>query len=124
MSTRAKVALDKAQVLTEATLAAAEKLTVKQADLAAILGVSSSTVSRLAAGKMTLEGDRPVVDSAATFVLVYRSLASILGSNLEHMKAWLTTYNTDLASVPLKLMLRPSGLHQVRGYLDAYRGRC
>ncbi|HEY9101469.1 MbcA/ParS/Xre antitoxin family protein [Chitinimonas sp.] len=114
----------KAEVVTKALVEAARQLEVKQTELATILGVSESSVSRYKAGTLTIDARHHVTDTAATFILIYRSLASILGSNLDHMKAWLKSHNDDLGDVPLTMMLRQAGLHQVRAYLDDYRGRC
>jgi DNA-directed RNA polymerase specialized sigma24 family protein len=111
------------EVLTNALMNAAEQLDFSQAEIAKIVGVSAATVSRMSSGAYLLDANRAEWDSAATLVLVYRSLASILPNNIQEMRAWLHSINDDFGDVPAKLMLKPSGLHQIRSYLDAYRGR-
>ncbi|PHV10069.1 antitoxin Xre/MbcA/ParS toxin-binding domain-containing protein [Chitinimonas sp. BJB300] len=124
MSALEAVKYDPAAVLTEAVVNAAHDLELNQAELADILGISASSASRLCNGGYELSISKPGWDAATTFLLVYRSLGAILGNNLENMRAWLKSYNSDLADTPANLISRQSGLHQVRGYLDAYRGRC
>lgn len=116
--------LDPSEILTAALLKAAKNLDLSQVQLAKILNTSGSTVSRLVNGKTKLETGRSLGDSATVFLLIYRLLGSIVGNNVEQMKAWLRSNNHDLGEVPLSLMEKQAGLYQVRIYLDAYCNRC
>ena len=70
---KAAIALKEPSVLTSATVRAAERLQIKNAALARILGVSDSTVSRMRNKALFLErGDKPF-ELAILFVRLYRS---------------------------------------------------
>ena len=93
-----------AGVLTRAVLAAAERLGVRQAGLARILGA-------------TKEGEL-----ALLFLRVYRSLDAMVGGDDEKARLWLHSENDPLAGIPYERLQTVEGLVDVAGYLDAMRG--
>ena len=114
-------ALKEPSVLTSATVRAAERLQIKNAALARILGVSDSTVSRMRNKALFLErGDKPF-ELAILFVRLYRSLDSIMAGDDAVAADWLRNKNTALNGVPLELIQSVSGLVDVIAYLDARR---
>lgn len=115
--------LDAGAVLAKATLRAADRLAVPQAELARVLGMSPATVSRLAHGHKRLEPASKAFELAALFVRLFRSLDSIVGSNDEAARAWLRSENLSLGGVPLTLIRDLSGLVRTVDYLDAARAR-
>ena len=116
-------AADTAAVLSRATVRAARLLEVAQSDLAAIIGVSGATLSRLANGhKQLLPGSKPW-QLAALFVRLFRSLDAIVGSDDAAARAWLRSDNRALGGVPLTLIRDPAGLVRTVDYLDAARAR-
>jgi hypothetical protein len=118
---RAAIALKEPSVLTSATVRAAERLQIKNAALARILGVSDSTVSRMRNKALFLErGDKPF-ELAILFVRLYRSLDSIMAGDDAVAADWLRNKNTALNGVPLELIQSVSGLVDVIAYLDARR---
>jgi Protein of unknown function (DUF2384) len=118
---KAAVALKEPSVLTSATVRAAERLQIKNAALARILGVSDSTVSRMRNKALFLErGDKPF-ELAILFVRLYRSLDSIMAGDDAVAADWLRNKNTALNGVPLELIQSVSGLVDVIAYLDARR---
>jgi Protein of unknown function (DUF2384) len=118
---KAAIALKEPSVLTSATVRAAERLQIKNAVLARILGVSDSTVSRMRNKALFLErGDKPF-ELAILFVRLYRSLDSIMAGDDAVAADWLRNKNTALNGVPLELIQSVSGLVDVIGYLDARR---
>jgi Antitoxin Xre/MbcA/ParS C-terminal toxin-binding domain/Antitoxin Xre-like helix-turn-helix domain len=115
------IALKEPSVLTSATVRAAERLQIKNAALARILGVSDSTVSRMRNKALFLErGDKPF-ELAILFVRLYRSLDSIMAGDDAVAADWLRNKNTALNGVPLELIQSVSGLVHVIAYLDARR---
>ena len=68
-----------AVVLSKAVARAAERLNVSRSQLAKVLGVSPSTVTRLYAGDYQLEQHRKEWEFALLFVRLFRSLDSIVG---------------------------------------------
>ena len=118
---KAAIALKEPSVLTSATVRAAERLQIKNAALARILGVSDSTVSRMRNKALFLErGDKPF-ELAILFVRLYRSLDSIIAGDDAVAADWLRNNNTALNGIPLELIQSVSGLVDVIAYLDARR---
>jgi transcriptional regulator with XRE-family HTH domain len=116
-------AAEPAAVLSRATVRAARFLAVAQADLAAIIGVSAATLSRLANGQRQLEPGSKPWQLAALFVRLFRSLDAILGSDDAAARAWLRSDNQALGGVPLAMIREPAGLVRTVDYLDAARAR-
>ena len=118
---KAAIALKEPSVLTSATVRAAERLQIKNAALARILGVSDSTVSRMRNKALFLERSDKPFELAILFVRLYRSLDSIMAGDDAVAADWLRNKNTALNGVPLELIQSVSGLVHVIAYLDARR---
>ena len=123
VTARARPGGDAARVLSRATVRAARLLDLAQADLAAVIGVSAATLSRLASGQKMLEPGSKPWQLAALFVRLFRSLDAIVGSDDAAARAWLRSDNQALGGVPLVLMRDPAGLVRTVDYLDAARAR-
>ncbi len=116
-------AAEEGRVLSKAVIRAAGFLGLTQRQLAAILGVSEPTASRLAAGTYVLARTRAKEwELALLFVRLFRSLDAIWGRE-ESARKWLRSPNTALASPPIELLASIQGLVRVVGYLDSARGR-
>src|SRR5688572_25014420 len=114
---------DRGQTLSKATVRAAQLLGLTQSELAPILGLSRSTISRLAAGDVLLLPEQKAWELAALFVRLFRSLDAVVGSNTEQARAWLDSENAGLGAAPRQLIATTEGLVRVVQYLDAARGR-
>ena len=90
---------DAGQVLSGATVRAARFLAVPQAELAAVIGVSGATLSRLANGQKQLESGSKPWQLAALFVRLFRSLDAIVGSDDVAARAWLRSLNSALGGL-------------------------
>lgn len=112
---------DAAAVLSKAVARAAERLNVSRVNLARILGLSPSTVTRLYAGDYLLEQHRKEWEFALLFVRLFRSLDSIVGDENTARK-WLNSENKGLNARPIELISHTEGLVRVVHYLDASRG--
>src|ERR1700738_4200071 len=110
-----------AALLTKAALRAAEQLGMANKSLAAVIGVSEATVSRMRSGAYTWQRGQKSFEFATLFVRLYRSLDAIVGGDQEVAKAWLKNPNTALASAPLTLIQTVPGLMNAIHYLDARR---
>ncbi|RLB44453.1 MAG: transcriptional regulator, XRE family protein [Deltaproteobacteria bacterium] len=123
MSVATSTAPDEASVVSKALLRAAEALGLSSSELAGIIGISESTLSRLRHRKRgpiplgTKEGEL-----ALLFLRVFRSLDALVGGNELHAKAWLRADNHHVGGVPLRRMKKIEGLVDVAEYLDALRG--
>ena len=114
-------AADQAAVLTKATLRAATRLGLTNKFLAAVIGVSEATVSRMSGGGYTLQHGQKSFELAVLFVRLYRSLDAIVGGDDAVAASWLKNRNTVLDAEPLALIQTIPGLMNVIQYLDARR---
>jgi transcriptional regulator with XRE-family HTH domain len=119
--TRSAPAPDRAAVVTKATLKAAAQLGLTNKALAAVIGLSESSVSRMRNGEHPLEPGQKSFDLAVLFVRLYRSLDAIVGGDDAVASAWLKNRNTALDGEPIKLIQTVPGLMNVVHYLDARR---
>jgi transcriptional regulator with XRE-family HTH domain len=108
-------------LITKAVLRAAERLELSNKELARIIGVSESTISRMSAGAHTLSPEQKPFELALLLVRLYRSLDSIVGGDAMVARAWLRADNSALGSAPLEQMLSIAGLVETIAYLDARR---
>jgi transcriptional regulator with XRE-family HTH domain len=111
------------RVLTGAVLRASALLEITQSSLAQILGLSPSTVSRMANGTYTLDDQKKEWELGALFVRLFRSLDAVIGSNDAAARSWLNGENHGLVGRPIDLIQSTEGLVRVVQYLDCARGR-
>jgi hypothetical protein len=111
-----------AAVLTKAVLGVAERLNLKSRDLAAIIGSSEASISRLQRGR-TIDPESKEGELALLLVRLYRSLDALVGGDDAQARAWLHAHNDHLAGAPSGRMTTVQGLVDVVQYLDALRGR-
>jgi len=108
-------------VLTKAAVRAADRLGITARVLAAVIGVSEATVSRMRRGEFALaEGSKPF-ELALLFVRLFRSLDAIAGGDEAVARAWLRAPNTALGATPAEAIRTIPGLVDVLAYLDARR---
>jgi uncharacterized protein (DUF2384 family) len=108
-------------VLTKAALRAAELLGLSHQDLAGVLGVSPSTVSRF--DERPLDPARKEGELAVLFVRLFRSLDALLGGRTDKARQWLSSPNHNLGGVPAERIRTVTGLVDAIEYLDALRGK-
>ena len=106
-------------VLGKAVFRASQALGLSGAELATVIGVSPSSVSRLNDGQYTLSG-KPF-ELAACLVRVFRSLDAIVHGDGKSMMAWMTSKNAHLHAIPKDEIKSAHGLVRVLNYLDANR---
>ena len=113
---------DAAPVVAKAVLAAAQRLGLRDRQLAAIIGSSEASVSRLRSGRgldpATKEGEL-----ALLFIRLYRGLDALVGGDDAAARAWLHATNRHVIGVPATRIMSVEGLVDVVQYLDAMRGR-
>ena len=109
-------------VLAKATLAAAERLGLRNRHVAAIIGSSEASVSRLQNGR-GLEPSTKEGELALMFLRLYRSLDALVGGDDAKARAWLHAPNQHVGGVPSDRIRSVEGLVDVVQYLDAMRGR-
>jgi hypothetical protein len=120
-SQRVRPSADRAAVVTKAVLKAADRLGFTNKALAAIIGVSEATVSRMRAGNHRLQEKQKPFELAVLLVRLYRSLDAIVGGDDTVAGAWLRNRNAVLGTEPLAAIQTVPGLVNVIQYLDARR---
>jgi transcriptional regulator with XRE-family HTH domain len=110
-----------AAVLTKATVRAASLLGLNNAALARVVGVSESTVSRMACGQRSLEPGTKPAELAALLVRLYRSLDALVGNSEQHRQLWMDNYNRAFNAAPRETIETADGLTRVVRYLDGAR---
>ncbi|MBV1705401.1 MAG: DUF2384 domain-containing protein [Hyphomicrobiales bacterium] len=117
----ASVRPDDGVTVTKAVIRAADRLGVNARALAAVIGVSEATVSRMKRGDFTLESRSKPFELGVLFVRLYRSLDAIVGGDDRVSAAWLANPNAALRARPVDMVVTVHGLADVIAYLDARR---
>lgn len=120
---RATSSPDPASVVSKAALRASEALGLRQAELAGILGLSPSSVSRLADGRFdVVPGSKPY-ELALLLIRLFRALSGILGSESDLIRQWMRSPNLALGGAPAELIRSAQGLVLTVAYADSARAR-
>lgn len=112
-----------AQVLSKAAGRAADELGLPNTVLAAILGLSDASVSRLKQGTFTLPSGSKAFELAVLFVRLFRGLYAITGGDAESARSWLRAENLVLRARPVDLIQTVTGLAHTVAYVDSRRAR-
>src|SRR5206468_143139 len=113
---------EQSAVLARATLAATERLGLRNRQLAAIIGSSEASVSRLQNGR-GLDPETKEGELALMFLRLYRSLDALVGGDDAKARDWMRAPNHHVGGVPAERIRTVEGLVDVVQYLDAMRGR-
>mgnify|MGYP001501838301 CR=1 FL=1 len=119
----AAVAAREATILTGAALKAADRLNLSGSTLAAVLGLSPASLTRMRRGQFLLERNATgkAFELAVLFVRLYRSLDAIVGGDMAVAQDWLRNQNTALNGKPIDKIKSIPGLVETIAYLDARR---
>ncbi len=109
-------------VLAAALLAAAERWKLRGRELAAVIGTSEATVSRLRFSR-SLDPASKEGELALLMLRAYRSLDALVGGDDDKARLWLRAENDHLDGIPAERIRTVEGLVDVVQYLDAMRGR-
>jgi hypothetical protein len=130
---------DLAAVLAKAVLRAAQRLGLSNAELAPVVGITESSLSRMGKGAYRLREGTKVWEACVHFVRLFRSLDAFTGGDEAAARAWLRAPNIGLAgldpedyrrpreelarlgTVPLAALRHIEGLLDVVAYLDSRR---
>ena len=116
-------ATEEGRVLTTAVSRVAGCWNLTNDQLAAILGLSPSTASRLRSGGFTLDRATKAFELGQYLVRLFRSLDALMGSDDRASMSWLRAPNLDLEGRPIDLIRSIRGLGAVTSYVDDYRAR-
>ena len=122
MSALAQINPDPAAVLAKAVLNAADQLGLKQAELAAVLGLHRTTISRLKQNP-NLEPKSKQGELALLLIRIARALFALTGGDQEWIKHFMHSPNQVTGGVPARQIESIQGLIQVLQFVDALRGK-
>ena len=111
-----------ALIVAKATMSVAGRLGLRHRHLAAVIGTSEASVSRLGRGRSLAPASKEG-ELALLFLRLYRSLDALVGGDDGKARAWLHAGNTHVGGVPAERIRTVEGLVDVVQYLDAMRGR-
>jgi hypothetical protein len=111
------------EVLARAALKAAACLGLSAKSLAAVLGLSEATLSRMKRRDLALEAGTKPFELAVLFIRMFRSLDSVTGGDEALAHAWLVNFNIALEARPIDKIVTIAGLMDVIAYLDSRRAR-
>jgi len=109
-------------VLAKAVLKASEQLGLKQAELAAVLGMHRTAISRLRQNP-SLNPKSKQGELALLLIRVARALFALTGGDQDWIRHFMRSPNKITGGQPAKQMESIQGLISVLQYVDAIRGK-
>lgn len=109
-------------VLAKAVLRAADQLGLRQADLAGVLGVHRTAISRLKQNPSLDPGSKQG-ELALLLVRMARALFALTGGDTDWMRHFMRTPNQATGGVPAEQITSIQGLVRVLQFVDAIRGK-
>lgn len=114
---------ERRDVLSKAVVRTAGRLDLSGRELAAALGLSPASVSRLMHGDYTLDPRHKSWELATLLVRLVRGLDAITADDERSARAWFDHYNEHLQGVPRECIGSVEGLVDTLAYVDAFRAR-
>ena len=109
-------------VLAKAVLRAAEQLGLKQAELAAVLGMHRTAISRLKT-TASLDPDSKQGELALLLLRLARALFALRGGDQEWIRHFMRTPNKITGGIPAAQIETIQGMTTVLQFVDAIRGK-
>jgi len=109
-------------VLAKAVLNASNELTLNQTELAAVLGVHRTAISRLKQ-KLSLDPVSKQGELALLLVRVARALSALTGGDSDWIRHFMRSPNKITGGVPAEQVQSIQGLMSVLQFVDATRGK-
>lgn len=109
-------------VLSKAVLNASEQLGLKQAELAAVLGIHRTGVSRLKTNG-TLDPNSKEGELALLLIRMARALYALTGGDKDWILHFMQSQNKVTGGIPREQIGSIEGLIRVLQFVDAIRGK-
>jgi transcriptional regulator with XRE-family HTH domain len=122
MTALEQVKPDPDTVLAKAVLSAADQLGLKQAELASVLGIHRTAVSRLKQS-LSLDPHSKQGELALLLVRMARALFALTGGDKDWIHHFMRTPNKLTGGIPVKQIETIQGLMEVLQFVDAIRGK-
>lgn len=123
LATRCAEQPDRRAVLSKATIRAADRLGLTGRELAAALGLSPATITRLHRGEYLLDPGQKSWELATLVVRLARGLDTLSADDDRAARAWFDHHNEHLQGVPRARIATVQGLVETMTYVDAFRAR-
>ncbi|MBX9694540.1 MAG: MbcA/ParS/Xre antitoxin family protein [Cyanobacteria bacterium] len=108
-------------LVSKALLNAARRLEMTNIELAQVVGISESKLSRMDRQEAFVSRAGKEFDLALLFIRLYRSLDAITGGDRTTSAAWIRNANKAFNNIPVERMKSLEGLVDVVHYLDSRR---
>ena len=116
-----KTELNQSAVVAKALLRASDFMNIKKKELAAMMKINQSTLTR--ALNNGIEPQSLKGEVGLMVIRVYRSLSALSGNNHDFMTHFLRTNNKYFNAKPIDVMQSMEGLVMLNNYLDGMRGK-
>ncbi|MDP5137611.1 DUF2384 domain-containing protein [Rheinheimera baltica] len=110
------------EVLAKAVLNAADQLGLKQAELAAVLGIHRTAVSRLKQA-LSLDPKSKQGELALLLIRIARAVYALTGGDAAWIKHFMHSPNQLTGGIPAQQVQTVHGLMHVLHFVDAIRGK-
>ncbi len=122
MSATPHLSPDANSVLAKALLRAADDLGLNQSDIAQVLGVHRTAVSRIkSSGSLAVESKQG--ELALLLVRLARALYALTGGDRDWARHFMQSPNTGTGGIPKEQITSIQGLVNVLQFVDAIRGK-
>ncbi|PIE39604.1 MAG: hypothetical protein CSA53_00700 [Gammaproteobacteria bacterium] len=122
MSATPHLSPDANSVLAKALLRAADDLGLNQSDIAQVLGVHRTAVSRIkSSGSLAVESKQG--ELALLLVRLARALYALTGGDRDWARYFMQSPNTGTGGIPKEQITSIQGLVNVLQFVDAIRGK-
>lgn len=109
---------DPALVLGTATIRASQLLALSHAELGRVIGLSKSTIGRIAKGDRGIDPQSKQGQLSLLLVRLLKALEALIGRDEDQRRAWFHSHNMALDGVPASLIQSPQGLVNAVDYLE------
>lgn len=104
------------KILAKAVLSAAERLGLNKEQIAVILQLDSSTLSKT---ELELDPDSEQDEHALLLIRIYISLYALTGENIDWIQHFMKTINHGTGGIPMQQIYSPSELATVLKFVEA-----
>lgn len=103
-------------ILAKAIFSAAERLGLNKEQIAVILQLDSSTLSKT---ELELDPDSEQGEHALLLIRIYIALYALTGGNIDWIQHFMKTTNHRTGGIPMQQIYSPSGLATVLKFVEA-----
>jgi hypothetical protein len=109
------------QVVTQATVTAAERLGLDPPALAGIVGLPEAAICRMQCLDHLLEKGSEPLQRSLLLLRLFRTLNAMANGDCDIAKAWLARHHDELGAIPVERMQTADGLDEVLTLIDNHQ---